>query len=547
MFSQEKAQHAMDFITLLRHTIGQFNGTYFDLFDWQEKIVKDVYGTVKKDGTRQYKTVYVEIPKKMGKSELLAAIGLLQLCADGEWAAEVYGCAADKGQARIIYNVAKAMIEQEPELASRCKIIDSIHRIVYLPTNSFYQVLSSEAFTKHGLNVSACLFDELHAQPNRALYDVMTFGSGDARLQPIYWFITTAGDDPDRMSIGWEMHEKAEAILLGNKVDPTFYPVIFGIDEDNKRVWHGWGYKTFDKINWKDREIWQLVNPSINKTVKMEKLEEAMVSVEGNAADEKLFKQLRLNIWVKYKSTKWIPYSEWEKNTGIVDRQRLKGRECYGGMDMSSKMDFTAYVNVFPPTESDPKYSILPTFWMPEDNVEEFVKKYNLSYRKWIQMGLLKTTPGNRIDYNFIVSDILEQRKEFDIFEIGYDKWNADAVATDLIAGGFRPEQIIEIPQTFQGLNLPMTELEAFLHGNHINHGNNPMMNWMFGNLEVIKNPNGFIRPTKGIRRGNSTNKTGTSYYKIDGIVALINAMARVIVRTKKKKSVYETRGVITM
>ena len=539
--SKQKSQQTVDFISCLKHTIGEFNGTYFDLIDWQDKIIRDVYGTLKEDGTRQYKTVYVEIPKKQGKSELLAAIALKQLCADDEWAAEVYGCAADKGQAGIIFNVAKAMIEQEPELASKCKIIDSIKRIVYLPTNSFYQVLSSEAFTKHGLNVSTCLFDEVHAQPNRALYDVMTFGSGDARLQPMFWFITTAGDDPDRMSIGWELHEKAENILLGNKVDPSFYPVIFGIDEENHRVWHGWGYKTFDEINWKDHDIWRLVNPSIDKTVKFSKLEEALTNVEGNSADEKLFKQLRLNIWVKYKATKWLAYDVWEKNTGIVDRQRLRSRIAYGGLDVASKMDLTAFVLIFPPTESDPKYSVLPTFWIPEDNVEEYVKKYNLAYRKWIEMGLLKTTPGNRIDYEFICKEICEQASEFDIQKIGFDPWAVDSIHTNLVNGGFQEDQLIEIPQRFANLSTPMQELEAFLKGSHFNHGNNPIMNWMFGNLEVITNANGDIRPTKSKKQGNSKNKTGTTHYKIDGITALIDALA-VILRIQSEKSVYDQR-----
>jgi phage terminase large subunit-like protein len=544
---EKKAQEAVDFFQGLKLTKGKFHGCPFLLQPWQDKITRDVYGTLKPDGNRQYKTVYIEITKKMGKSETAAGFGLKQLCADDEWMAEVYGCAADKQNASQVFDVAVEMVEQEPELKKRCDLVISKKRIVYLPTKSFYQVLSAEAYTKHGLNVSCCIFDELHAQPNRGLYDVMTFGSGDAREQPLFIFITTAGDDPDRTSVCWEVHEEAENILLGNKVNPTFYPVIFGIDPENKRIWQGWDYitfkqagiqsKDFDKKGWKNKKIWCMVNPSLDVTVKSEKLDEALTDVEGNESKERTFKQLRLNIWIKYRSTKWVPYDVWMENTGIVDRQRLKGRECYGGLDLSSKMDISAYVNVFTPTEDDPKYSILPTFWIPEENVERYVKDYGLKYREWIEKGLLIPTPGNKIDYHYIVENITKQSQEFEIKEIAYDPFLADMIEADLTANGLT---MVELKQIFQYMSPPMEEMEAFLYGKHFNHGNNPILNWMYGNLEVIRNVNGQIRPTKGIKKGNSKNKKGTEYYKIDGIVALINAMARVIVH-KDDSSVYKT------
>jgi phage terminase large subunit-like protein len=551
LFNEQKAQDAVDFFQSMKLTKGKFHGCPFLLQPWQDKIVRDVYGTVKPDGNRQYKIVYIEITKKQGKSELAAVFGLKQLCADGEWMAEVYGCAADRQNASQVFDVAVEMVDQEPELKKVIKPILSQKRLVYLPTKSFYQVLSAEAYTKHGLNVSGCIFDELHAQPNRGLYDVMTFGSGDAREQPLYVFITTSGDDPDRTSIGWEVHEKAEQILLGNRIDPTFYPVIFGIDPDNQRIWTGWGYKTFKQLGisaktfeskgWKNKKIWPLVNPSLGVTVKPEKLDEALTNVEGNEAEERKFKQLRLNIWVRHKSTKWVPYEIWEQNTGIVDPQRLKGRDCYGGFDLSSKRDLSAFALIFPPIEDDPKYSLLPTFWIPEDNVEEFVKKYGLKYREWIKMGLLKTTPGNTIDYKFIARDIYEQSQIYNIIEAAYDPtWNGDAVASELIESGMDINQLVEIKQNFTTLGPAMSEIEAFLHGKHINHGNNPILNWNYSNLEVIKNADGLVRPTKGIKKGNSKNKKGNEYYKIDGFVAVVNGFTRVILH-KNNPTVYKT------
>jgi DNA-binding GntR family transcriptional regulator len=228
-FDQDKAERTVKFISLLNHTKGVWYGQPFELLPWQDKIIRDVFGTVKEDGYRQYNTAYVEVPKKNGKSELAAAVALYLTCGDGEWGAEVYGCAADRQQASIVFDVAVDMVEQSPALKKRIKPVLSRKRLVYMPTGSFYQVLSSEAYTKHGFNVHGVVFDELHAQPNRQLYDVMTKGSGDARIQPLFFLITTAGTD--RNSICFEVHQKAEDILRGKRMDPTFYPVIYGIEE----------------------------------------------------------------------------------------------------------------------------------------------------------------------------------------------------------------------------------------------------------------------------------------------------------------------------
>ena len=189
MFDERKAQRVIRFIEALKHTKGEFHGKPFTLLPWQKKVISDVFGTMRDDypDQRQYNTAYIEIPKKNGKSELGAAIALNMLCNDDEWKAEVYSCASDRQQAAIVFDVAVDMVKQSPALSKRVKIVPSVKRMVYQPTGSIYQVLSSEVATKHGLNVSACIFDELHTQPTRALYDVMTQGSGDARKQPL-WF-----------------------------------------------------------------------------------------------------------------------------------------------------------------------------------------------------------------------------------------------------------------------------------------------------------------------------------------------------------------------
>lgn len=256
-FDERKAQRVTRFIEALKHTKGEFHGKPFVLLPWQEKVIRDVFGTVRDDDPtmRQYNTAYIEIPKKNGKSELGAALALNMLINDDEWKAEVYSCASDRQQAAIVFDVAVDMVRQSPALMKRIKIIPSTKRMVYQPTGSIYQVLSSEVATKHGLNVSACIFDELHTQPTRALYDVMTQGSGDARKQPLWFFLTTAGTD--RNSICWEVHQKAVDIIEGRKVDPRFYPVIFGLP---------------DEADWTSEENWYKANPVARETISIDKV-----------------------------------------------------------------------------------------------------------------------------------------------------------------------------------------------------------------------------------------------------------------------------------
>ena len=253
-YDEDAADFAVAFIENLCHTKGTWAGKPFELIDWQEQIIRDLFGILKPNGYRQFNTAYVEIPKKMGKSELAAAVALLLTCGDGEERAEVYGCAADRQQAAIVFDVAADMVRMCPALNRRVKILASQKRIIYLPTNSFYQVLSAEAYSKHGFNIHGVVFDELHTQPNRKLFDVMTKGSGDARMQPLYFLITTAGTDTH--SICYETHQKAKDILEGRKIDPTFYPVIYGADESE---------------DWTDPKVWKKANPSLGITVGIDK------------------------------------------------------------------------------------------------------------------------------------------------------------------------------------------------------------------------------------------------------------------------------------
>lgn len=512
LYDEAKAQHAVDFINCLKHTKGQWRGVPFDLLPWQDKIIRDIYGTIKDNGCRQYNTAYVEIPKKNGKSELAAAIALLMTCGDGEWGAEVYGCASDRQQASIVFDVAVDMIDQCPALRKRIKPIISVKRLVYKPTNSFYQVLSAEAYTKHGLNVHSVVFDELHAQPTRDLFDVMTKGSGDARKQPLFFLITTAGTD--RNSICYEQHQKAKDILDGRKIDPTFYPVIYGID---------------DNEDWGNEANWYKANPSLGHTIEIEKVRNAYNSARENPAEENIFRQLRLNQWVK-QSTRWMQMDKWDECAFKIDIDNLKGRECYGGLDLSSTTDITAFVLVFPPRNDEEKYIVLPYFWVPDDNLKLRVRRDHVPYDVWEQQGYIKTTEGNVVHYGFIESFIEELGTKYNIKEIAFDRWGAVQMVQNLEGMGFN---VIPFGQGYKDMSPPSKELMKLTLEKKISHGGNPVLRWMMDNIYVKTDPAGNIKPDKE-----------KSTERIDGSVALVMALDRAI-RNENRDSVYDNRGIL--
>lgn len=516
-YNSQLADRAVAFIGSLKHTKGVWHGSPFALLPWQDKIVRDVFGTVKENGYRQYNTAYIEISKKQGKSELAAAVALYLLAGDGEWGGEVYGCAADRQQASIVFDVACAMVEQCPALKRRIKPIMSQKRLVYTPLNSFYQVLSSESYSKHGLNVHGVVFDELHAQPNRNLYDVMTHGSGDARKQPLFFLITTAGTD--RNSICWEVHQKAKDVLDGRKNDPSFYPVIYGLDEAD---------------DWTDERMWAKANPSLGVTVDMEKLRLAFNSAKDNPAEENLFRQLRLNQWVK-QTLRWMPMDKWDECAFPVDIERLKGRTCYGGLDLSSSIDITAFVLVFLPENEDDKYVVLPYFWIPEEAIDQRVRRDHVPYDVWKAKGQVISTEGNVIHYGYIENFIENLGTQFNIKEIAFDRWGAVQMTQNLEGMGFT---VVPFGQGFRDMSPPTKELMKLVLEKKLAHGGNIPLRWMMDNVYVRTDPAGNIKMDKE-----------KSTERIDGAVALVMALDRAIRcgGGNSCESVYNDRGIIVI
>lgn len=512
-YDKKKADRAVTFIENLCHTKGKWAGTPFWLLPWQEQLIRDIFGIVKADGNRQFRTAFVEICKKVGKSELAAAVALYLLYADNEPSAEVYGAAADRQQASIVFDVAKQMVEMSPALMKRSKLMGATKRIVNYSNAGYYQVLSAEVGGKHGFSVSGLVFDEIHTQPNRQLYDVLTKGSSDARQNPLHFIITTAGND--RHSIAYELHTKAVDILEGRRVDPTFYPVVYGLKDDE---------------DWEDEANWYKVNPSLGYTVDIERLRDAYREAKQNPADEVTFKWLRCNMWVS-STVAWIPDAIYMRGNEPIDVDALAGRDCYAGLDLSSTGDITALVLIFPPRNEDEKYVLLPYFWIPEETIPRRVKANSVPYDIWEKQGYIMSTEGNVIHYDFIEKFIMDLSEKYHILEIAVDRWNATQMIQNLEGEGFT---IVPFGKGFSSMSAPTKEFYRLLMEGRIIHGGNPVLRWMAGNVVIDTDPAGNIKVTKA-----------KSKEKIDGIVAAIMALDRCIRQEGQSGSVYDERGLL--
>lgn len=518
MFNDERALHAIHFIERLSHTKGKWRGKPFDLLPWQDEIIKDVYGTLNEEGNRQYQYCYLETPKKQGKSELGAAIGLYHAFADGEYCGEVYGCAADRANASQVFDVAVEMIGLCPSLKKRCKLTISQKTIVDKVSRSFYKVLSSEAYSKHGFNVSACIFDELHAQPTRDLWDVMTTYAGDAREQPLWYVITTAGNDPDRASIGWEIHEKARKIINGEIIDPRWYCKIWGIEPDFEG-------DIFDE------KLWYLTNPSLGHTVKIEKVRQAAAAAKESEAEERLFRWLRLNQWISVKQMGWLPLTLWDATESKDwSPEDMVGKRCYVGIDLSSTTDITAVVILFPPGDGCREWRFITKAWVPEAGILERSRRDHVPYDKWVREKHLNSTPGGVVDYGLMAAELAALEKRYRVERYFSDPWHMEYLRQLLPME--MQQKFVEIAQNMNGMSCGMNELDRMFRAKEITHLHDPLGRWSFGNVRVAMDGNENKKPMK--------NK---SIERIDPTVALVNAMAGAI-RVEPAKSVYEARGI---
>ena len=547
-------------------------GRPFALYDWQRTSIMEFYGRQVADEDtgeylRKYWYLYLEIPKKNGKSELAAALGIYHLFADGELNAEVYICAADKENAGIIFSAAVFMLTTAPWTAKmiargELNIVESRKRVEYRQRvrtgNGGYKwivvgvmaVLSSESYSKHGYKPSCVIFDELHAQPNRDLWDIMTFGAGSGRKQPVWIVLTTAGDDPDRSSIGWEVHEKAVGVrdarqlrkILAEGGDPrqvlslrhvaqedmaqaqeellsrdlpNWLPILYGLtalfgdDPDDLKDIDIW-----------DEKLWYLCNPSLGKHLKLRTLRLEAMEARRSEAGEKLFRWLRLNQWISVKAVSWISLTLYDKTQFGPSkkaqreawiRETLYGKLCYGGVDLSTSKDLTAFVLLFPPQSGLETAVLLPFIWRPGGTVEEAERRDHVPYRDWARAGFLNLCEGDIIDYGDVEDTIRWARDVFDLRMVGFDPYLSRTITQRL--SPIVP--IVEIPQDLKNMSPAMKEMDDLMTRHQLLHVHNTCFRWTFGNVRCYVDGNGNCKPLKNKSTG-----------RIDPTVASIIVMA---------------------
>ncbi len=508
-FDEAAADRAIQFIErLCRHSTGEWAGLPFRLEAWQRELVRTIFGSKRPDGTRRYRVVFVSMGRKNGKSTLAAAIAAILLFADDEPGAQVFSAAADREQARIVFTEAQSFVRSSPALARRAEVLRS--SIYVGATGSVYRVLSADAGTKHGLNPHGVLFDELHAQRTRELYDVLQTGTA-ARRQPLTFIITTAGFD--RKSICYEVYQHACAVRDGAVKDDSFLPVIYELDP---------------KDDWRDESVWSKANPNLGVSVKLGYLRQEAEKAKANPAAQNTFRRLHLNQWTE-QVVRAIDMNAWALGAAPLDAAAIVKRPCWAGIDLSSKTDLSALVLLFP--MDDGTYWLLPYFWIPEENMPERIKRDRVPFDAWVRDGFVEATPGNVIDYAFIRRRVNDLRQMHDFREISFDPWNATQLATWL--GEEDGMTVVEYPQQYSRMNEPTQNLLAMIPAGKIRHGGNPVLTWMAGNLAVKQNADGMMRPAKD-----------KSADRIDGIVAAIMALGRAM-SGEGGPSVYEKRGIL--
>lgn len=501
-FDEEAADHIVGFYRdHLRFVEGRTVNKPFDPLPWQEQILRDLFGwKMYKGGPRRYRTAYIELPRKNGKSTFAAGIALYMLLCDMEAMPQVYSVASSRSQAEIVFRVAKEMIRADPGLMQHASIWQ--YRITKGKQSGFYATLPSGTSKLHGLNISCCIFDELHTQKDRELWDVLETSTG-ARTQPLMFAITTAGHD--RSTICWQMHQKAKAVKADPDIDPTFYGCIYGADEED---------------DWTSPDVWRKANPSLGHSLLEEYLAKECHAAIRDVERQNTFRNLHLNQWTQQAKAS-INMKHWE----ACPKYRvslLKGKRCYAGLDIASVRDLCSLVLVFDvEINGQPSQVFLPHFWMPESPISKQAEYEQQQSRNWANKGLITTCPGNRVDHSAVVAKFLELGKVYDIRELAYDPWFAEPIIQQLHEGGYPRSRTCPFAQTIRNYAGVLAQFKLDLAGGRIVHNNDPVLEWNARNFAEQVDASGNSRPAKHMSQG-----------KIDGIVA--GLMAKALADKKK-------------
>ena len=519
-FDHERAGRAIDFVEeCVRHVEGALAGQPFKLEPWQKAVVGNLFGWLRRDRknrvVRRYREALIYVPRKNGKTPLAAAIALYVFFCDDEPGQQDYVAAADREQAGMLFRQAKGMVDLEPELSGRCRVYGGnasagqSRSIVREQDGSFLRVISADADSKHGGNSHLVLIDELHAQPNRDLVDVLqTSMASDNRKQPLLISITTA--DFQRHSICNEKHDYACKVRDGVIDDPTFLPVIFEAGRDD---------------DWTDPAVWRKANPNLGVSVSEEYLERECTKARENPAYENTFRRLHLNQKTET-DTRAVPMHLWDASALAVEAAELEGQPCFGGLDLSTTTDLSALVLLF--RQGEDGWAALPHFWAPREKARLRSRRDRVPYEVWAEQGYLTLTDGDVIDYDRIRADINALGQRFDIREIAADRWNATQILTQLQGDGFH---VVAYGQGYQSMTAPTKELLALVTSRRLAHGGNPVLRWMASNLSTEQDAAGNLKPSKR-----------KSTDRIDGMVALIMALGRAML-SPGTASVYDTQG----
>lgn len=494
-YDEKSANRAVDFIeTFCLHTKGDLAGQPFILEEWQKNdIIRPLFGwKSKKTGLRKYRQCFVFIPRKNGKTNLMCGIALYMLFSDGEKGAEIVSAAADKFQARLSFSISKNMVIQSPELAKRANTYrDSI---TYDRVGSYYKVISADADTKHGLNLSCCLLDEIHSHKNRDLYDVLLTSMG-ARKEPLMLGITTAGVGDLKNHISKELYNYSKKLIDGVIKDDTFLAVVYEADEEDDIF---------------DEEVWRKANPGYGTIITEEYMKQQALRAKNEPSFVPTFKRLHLNQWVT-SEIKWITDSQFMECDGEVNIDELYGKPCFAGLDLASVRDVTCITLLFP--QEDGTYDLLLYNFIPEDNAYIRTERDKVDYLRWKEEGYVELTPGDVCDYNYIKHKIRELSSLFDIKMMGYDRWNSSQLVIDVTEEGICP--MIPVGQGFRTMSPASKEFETLILSNKIRHGGNPVLRWMMSNVVLKIDPASNIKPDKS-----------KSTEKIDGIISTLIALS---------------------
>lgn len=518
-------RHVVSFFEkVLVHTKGRWARSPFLLHPWQaDGIIRPLFATARWDSqfgqwVRNFNEAWIELGRGNGKSELLAGIGLYMLTADGEESAEVYGAAKDKDQAAIVFNVAARMVKLSPLLSRRLRVVESRRRIIDPQTDSVYQVIAADHSGNLGQAPHCILFDEIIAQPSRDLYDVLRGGLGK-RPQPLLVCATTAGNDPEAFaSVEHKNAAKTDE-------DPSREPrrLVFMRNTPT------------EADPWKEKN-WHHANPAIKSGfLSVAQLRSEARTAKQDPEKENAWRQYRLNQWVS-QTTRAIALHVWDASAGIVDAIALKGKRCFGGLDLAATSDLAALQLLFPPETPGEPFQVIGHYWSPAAAVPELDKATGGQFSIWARQGFATIVEGEVIDYEQIHERLEADRRTFGLVDLSLDPWNAAATI-----GWCERHRITAVPvaQTIRALSPPTKELLKLVRTKTLNHGGNPVTRWNVDALELKRDVSDNIRPVKPDRA-----KSGR---RIDGIVALILALDGYLRRGQGRRSAYEDRDVETV